>query len=202
MKQCTSCGQAKNLSEFNKQKSHKDGLRSHCRDCQNLAGRKYHNIRKADNQYRLQKRQAVRRSYEKNRAKRLTYTRKIWQENREQESARSKKWRNSHPEQHARNHKHWAMKNKTRLKEYRFFKAYGITLEQKEEIFNRQNRACVICGTTISPQWHMDHSHKTNTPRGVLCGNCNVGLGMFRDSIQALAKAIQYLENYSTKDGE
>lgn len=50
---------------------------------------------------------------------------------------------------------------------------------------------CMICGT--SKNLCLDHDHSTKEIRGVLCSNCNLGIGHFRDDITLLAKAIEYL---------
>ena len=54
---------------------------------------------------------------------------------------------------------------------------------------------CEICNQTITESTcHIDHCHKTNKVRGLLCNTCNKGLGLFKDNIAALSKAILYLE--------
>lgn len=41
--------------------------------------------------------------------------------------------------------------------------------------------------------WHIDHCHKTKKFRGILCSNCNTGLGQFMDDVTFLRKALNYL---------
>ena len=75
------------------------------------------------------------------------------------------------------------------------FKRYGLTTEQITEM---KKSGCELCGT--EKNLHIDHNHDTNEIRGVLCTNCNRGLGHFKDSPELLKKAAEYLEkkgNYS-----
>lgn len=70
------------------------------------------------------------------------------------------------------------------------------------ELMREQKGECAICGRTEDevreglrkPRRHaLDHCHSSQKIRGALCGDCNSGLGMFRDSIPLLRKAIEYL---------
>lgn len=45
----------------------------------------------------------------------------------------------------------------------------------------------------------IDHNHQTGKVRGLLCANCNNGLGFFMDNIENLKEAIRYLENDQNK---
>lgn len=76
---------------------------------------------------------------------------------------------------------------------------YGITLVEWEQMFRTQKGLCAIC--KVHPIKHTDHSHKTKAVRGLLCHGCNLGLGGFKDSVEALREAILYLErNDSRRD--
>ena len=78
-------------------------------------------------------------------------------------------------------------------RERRVVKQYGIdALLIYKELVAECKGACVICGCT-DKVLHLDHNHITNTLRGMLCGSCNRGLGMFKDSAVLLANAINYL---------
>jgi hypothetical protein len=60
-----------------------------------------------------------------------------------------------------------------------------------------QDYKCPICTNPIGPggrQAVMDHCHKTNAVRGMLCSKCNIALGIFKDNITALRNAVAYLE--------
>jgi hypothetical protein len=52
---------------------------------------------------------------------------------------------------------------------------------------------CEICARQFEKTPHLDHDHATGEFRGWLCGSCNGGLGLFRDSIDTLQHAIAYL---------
>lgn len=75
---------------------------------------------------------------------------------------------------------------------------YGISLEEHTNILITQNYKCTICGIKLTNEtqsgMHIDHCHKTNKVRGILCGLCNVGLGAFRDSPTFLIAAANYLK--------
>jgi len=80
---------------------------------------------------------------------------------------------------------------------------YGITLAEYEDILAAQNGACSIChgkepaATKFGKKsLHVDHNHKTGAIRGLLCTNCNLALGNFKDNKQSLLRAIIYLEKH------
>jgi hypothetical protein len=75
---------------------------------------------------------------------------------------------------------------------------YNLGRGQWGRLFKKQNCRCAICGRDNpgrAPEWHTDHCHKTGKVRGILCHNCNVALGGFRDDITKLQAAINYLIN-------
>lgn len=68
---------------------------------------------------------------------------------------------------------------------------YGITVEQYDAMLTRQGGGCAICHRT--EKLHVDHCHDSSRVRGVLCENCNRGIGMFKDDPALLQRAIDYL---------
>jgi hypothetical protein len=50
-------------------------------------------------------------------------------------------------------------------------------------------------GGNKSSNWVLDHDHETSLFRGWLCNNCNMGLGSFKDDVEILNNAIEYLKN-------
>lgn len=73
--------------------------------------------------------------------------------------------------------------------------------KHREKMMRDQGNKCAICGKEIylfgskkSNTAHVDHDHITGKVRGLLCQECNTGLGKFRDNPLFLANAIKYLE--------
>ncbi len=68
------------------------------------------------------------------------------------------------------------------------------TVDYIEKLIYSQKQ-CTICHTHTDEcgTLHIDHDHTTGEFRGLLCGNCNVGIGMLKDSPMILAAAIDYL---------
>ena len=82
---------------------------------------------------------------------------------------------------------------KIRYQNYRLKVRYGISLKEYWDLVSAQNGVCAVCKTSGN-KLHIDHSHKTGKVRGLLCGSCNRGIGLFKDSKSLLSKAIEYLE--------
>lgn len=73
---------------------------------------------------------------------------------------------------------------------------YGMTPSQYWVFFKEQGGVCAICKKqeTSKRGWlHVDHHHLTGKVRGLLCGKCNSGIGLFGEDKTVLASAIQYL---------
>ena len=79
-------------------------------------------------------------------------------------------------------------------------KFYNFPPELYDSRLAEQGNVCAICGIDKPGgrgQFHADHDHSTSKPRGVLCHNCNVALGNFKDNPKILKAAIEYLNKYS-----
>lgn len=95
-------------------------------------------------------------------------------------------------------------------------KAYGVTPEWFNAKLAEQNKVCAIClGTHKQHHWrsgkveplHVDHDHRTEMARGLLCTHCNKFLGQVEKALLQLSnpvalpgtwmeKALQYLKSY------
>ena len=87
-------------------------------------------------------------------------------------------------------------KNPLAAKSANLKKNYGINIERYMEMLDEQNGVCAICNGQQDGRYKffsVDHCHKTQNIRGLLCSDCNRGLGCFKDNPSALQKAAEYL---------
>lgn len=83
-------------------------------------------------------------------------------------------------------------------------KIYNLTEEQYSSLLKQQKMVCAICKKGEEHKNHItkkyiclavDHCHKTQKIRGLLCRSCNLMLGNSKDNIETLETAIKYLKN-------
>lgn len=77
---------------------------------------------------------------------------------------------------------------------------YGITLAEYDQMLRDQDYKCAICGNEDEVEGRrlaIDHCHDSGKVRGLLCGKCNRGLGLFYDNKDLLTNAMAYLDKYS-----
>ena len=79
---------------------------------------------------------------------------------------------------------------------YDYRKKYGTTIDEVHENLKRQEGQCYICKKDISETFHIDHNHDTGKVRGLLCSNCNTGIGLLGEDLDALKRAIRYLQEH------
>ena len=122
-----------------------------------------------------------------------------------------------HKEYHAKWYKEHKEKRNAQIIEYKktkpdgwqkaigqkchFKKRYNITPQEYEAMLEAQNYKCAICDKKAEDNkrgdriesLNIDHCHKTKQIRGLLCHQCNSGLGHFKDNTEFLLKAVDYL---------
>jgi hypothetical protein len=99
------------------------------------------------------------------------------QQRSEAYQARQRQWREKNPGYHRKN-------------------AYGLSEQDYWRMLVAQNNACKICKQSFDEKRkpHIDHDHQTGKVRGILCPQCNHGLGLFEDNPLFLRAAADYLE--------
>ena len=85
-------------------------------------------------------------------------------------------------------------KYKLSMREYSLKRKFNLSLEEYQVLLERQNGVCGICKNKCTRELAVDHCHITGRVRGLLCNNCNRGIGHLRDSIDVLSAAITYLK--------
>lgn len=90
--------------------------------------------------------------------------------------------------------------NRTRAGEFRDYnlrRKYGITAAEYDALLEEQGGVCAICGGTERIEdgraMAVDHCHRTNKVRGILCSHCNRAIGMLGDDPEVIARAVTYL---------
>lgn len=88
--------------------------------------------------------------------------------------------------------------NPSYFKNWKLKKNFGITLAEYEAMCEQQHNQCAICGrepreTTMKYGLAVDHCHETGVVRGLLCNDCNIGLGKLGDNVHGVQRALDYL---------
>lgn len=160
---------------------------------------------------KVRRREQQRASYAKGREKYLERARQCRQENREvlaekqrayhagnreYIAERSAKWREANRETLAVKKRKYAAENRDHAADYKRERNYGVTRLQYDEMVALGGDGCWVCGKTnlSGRQLAVDHDHETGTVRGLLCSNCNSGLGKIGDSLAAVLRMAQYLQ--------
>jgi hypothetical protein len=134
------------------------------------------------------KNDAARKAYMKE------YHAKWYKENKEKRTAQITEYKKSKPDE-------W---RKAIGQKFHLRTRYNITPKQYETKLISQNYCCALCGKDVADNIRngipvalsVDHCHKSNNIRDLLCHQCNSGLGHFKDNIEILQKAIDYLRKH------
>ena len=99
------------------------------------------------------------------------------------------------------NARKWYAGNRGAVRKYKLKTRYNITETEYDTLLQKQAGLCAICRHPpegIRRDWmlHIDHDHKTGEVRGLLCDNCNRGIGLFQESVSNLEAATEYLKAY------
>ena len=128
-----------------------------------------------------------RRAYERNpevRARNNAWQRERWSNNqafREAQSAKRKeKYRD--PE--------YRQQHQDRIR----FRLYGLTREEYAQKVQEQEGLCAICYKKARTKLLVDHHHESGQVRGLLCRNCNWGIGRFEENAEIFGNAIEYFK--------
>lgn len=82
---------------------------------------------------------------------------------------------------------------------------YGIDADALRALKLAQNWRCAICREQFPKEGeegkrvHIDHCHRTDRVRGILCARCNSGIGKLGDTVEGLRRALDYLERFESE---
>ncbi|MPY50168.1 recombination endonuclease VII [Streptomyces sp. K1PN6] len=176
MKRCVRCGEYKPRTAFARKRSNLDGLQRHCRDC----ATNYHC--RAQEPPVLGPDDNVLEGHKRCRGCGEVKPHSEWHRKSSAPDGLASRCKACKaavaPAQHLR-------------------RKYGLTVAERDEMIASQMGLCVIC--LEAPAVHVDHCHETGRVRGVLCFNCNSGLGLLRDDPEAAYRAADYLEGNAWK---
>ena len=130
----------------------------------------------------------------------INYCREWYQKNKVEVNAARREYYRKNKAQLSRAQRLAYRKNPKRFRGYRLKTKYGMSLAEFERRVASQDGKCLICGLA-ELKMVVDHDHETKAVRGVLCGNCNSGIGLLKDSIEVLTSAIRYLKK-AQKEGK
>lgn len=164
LKTCSKCKLQKPLDQYNKESRNKDGKRTYCKDCERPI-RELEKKRVIENRVTLTHKEC---SLCKNTLPANMFGKNIGRRSGLSESCKP-----------CRNPRTVASR-------------FGLSTEEYLFMKSRVNNSCEICGK-LDNHLAVDHCHNTGKIRGMLCTNCNNGLGRFKDNIHFLKNAIDYL---------
>lgn len=120
--------------------------------------------------------------------------------NKAAEVERVRRWRAANPEKYREYQARTRQSGTKALADRRghLKRKFNLTPEQYDELLAAQNGRCAICETAppSGTSLDVDHDHPTGKVRGLLCRNCNQGVGKFRDDPFVMTAAQAYLWNW------
>lgn len=169
-KKCSNCKLIKTIDNFGKDKNNKSGLKSWCNECNCTLAKLYRF---------------------KNRDKLLKIAKEY-----------NKKYKEKRKEKYAQKKASDSTYSKKNMLKHR----YGISYEEYLILLEESGNKCQICEISAvdykllyNKDLSIDHCHETKYIRGILCDNCNTGLGQFKEDKDLLSKAISYLVTCENK---
>lgn len=123
--------------------------------------------------------------------KRREYNKSQWQKNKDKRTKQYREWYD----------KRYYDTDQVERRRSHNYKKYGLSSEEYMEMYKKNEGKCYICNQPEIikrkgkvKRLAIDHCHSTGKVRGLLCQNCNRGLGLLKDNIEVLENAIKYLK--------
>lgn len=164
MKICSRCGLPKDLKEFCKHRSRKDGHSGICRGCSKIVKAEYRS---------------------KNPDKIKAYSSRYYSAHKDRENAKARVYRKANPERFKayEREQHYGLRD---AEFKRLLEAQSNSCAVCEFVFTTEG--------SKEEAANVDHCHTTGEVRGLLCAKCNKAIGLFKDSPVLLERAAEYLQ--------
>jgi hypothetical protein len=186
-KRCGRCKESKSVNQFGLDRRTFDGLKSSCKSCRAIDGKRLREELKTPGPRRDRYLRYLRDWQSKSREDRPEYHNALARKSREKRGKA------------VRSEEDW--RSKTWCK-------FGLTQDEYGVMFESQGRRCAICRLekehpmtgTPGNRLGVDHCHKSGRIRALLCSRCNRGIGIFAEDSEALRAAADYLERHAHAD--
>ena len=191
LKTCPGCGVEKPTSAFGRNAGRPDGVAFYCKTCFQAASRASYR-RRADRKGKIVKEPIVVPEGMSHCPKcGAVKALEEFPRNRSKRSGYGTYGKPCHNETTRKN----VVKNYGSSRHYHLRRRYGIGAAEVEQMLEAQRWTCLVCEVLLTVKTaHVDHDHITGAVRGILCFNCNGGLGQFKDNPTALRRAALYVE--------
>jgi hypothetical protein len=143
------------------------------------------------------------RYYQNNKECIKAKVKKYYLENKEKIDIKMKEYRDSNKEKLAEKQRKYRKDFPDKRRSADLKRTFGITLEDYKDKLQEQNNLCAICRRDNNYKrnyFEVDHCHKTGKIRDLLCSQCNMGLGSFKDSPEIMKSAIDYINKHHGKE--
>jgi Autographiviridae endonuclease VII len=115
------------------------------------------------------------------------------------ETKRLYEWREKNRSAYNNYAAQWRALNPERQHATEIKRKYNVSKEQYQEMLDKQGNRCQICRKLHNVdikrgRLYIDHNHTTGKVRGLLCNNCNSGIGNLQDDPDIVQSALEYLK--------
>lgn len=179
LKRCTKCQQSKPLTHFSKHGETRDGRDPHCKECSSMENKLY---------------------YVNHKSQRAAYGKTYRRANKKKIAERNKAWRLRNRERLRKYQREWQRRHKGRTHWYATKNRYGVTEKDFNAMFSEQAGVCAICAKPDTTRLSIDHCHKAQRVRGLLCRKCNLSIGHIHDSTEMIFRMLNYLLSRKAKE--
>jgi len=207
-KVCHKCGDTKNQEDFYKRAKSSDGFSPWCKDCENTnrtknrAATKRRRNKVIPETKKCRKCGKVKPAGSFSSMKTSTDGRYTYCKPCKAEMVRSYTERNSELVREKSRKRNATPKGRLATRKANLQQSFGMTKAMFDRKWRDQGRVCAICGKKRKrgeKAFVVDHDHKTDVIRGILCHYCNRALGLADDNIELLKLAAAYLLKYQRR---